>query len=221
MPGVEAFQTLWGDKAELRRFKDGTILDCVLWGQGSTGVPKGDMITEEIIRHIMKTHLPFHSDHGKRVVTVSNRLQGILPSGPPDYIKSAGEDATISWDYPSANYDATTLFRKAVEALDHLRGLVTSNIKDMPLVIDSLSASSSNLRYTAFLPPVAHPLVDGSKTALNAYAGSVVSRIVAPLHVIASLQRSSKWPNELTAVRNIKSALALRLSQCLLQQFQV
>ncbi|KAF5022442.1 hypothetical protein F66182_5527 [Fusarium sp. NRRL 66182] len=46
------FRQFWGDKAELRRFKDGSILECVEW---SSKVPF--QICEEIAAHILKRHL--------------------------------------------------------------------------------------------------------------------------------------------------------------------
>ncbi|KAF7542819.1 hypothetical protein G7Z17_g11250 [Cylindrodendrum hubeiense] len=46
------FRQFWGDKAELRRFKDGSILECVEWSS------KGSVeICEEIAAHALKRHL--------------------------------------------------------------------------------------------------------------------------------------------------------------------
>ncbi|CAG7556594.1 unnamed protein product [Fusarium equiseti] len=46
------FRRFWGEKAELRRFKDGSILECVEW---SSKVPF--QICEEIAEHTLKRHL--------------------------------------------------------------------------------------------------------------------------------------------------------------------
>lgn len=221
--GIQKFQKFWGDKAELRRFKDGTILDCVVWGGnvagiGSKRVPRGEEITEEIVRYILKTHMPFNCNiDGGKVVAIANQLQGILPTGIVD--DDNGNEQ--KWPYPSARYDAVTMFRKAVESVDSLRGILTSKLQGMPLVIESLSAATPLLRYSSYFPPVAHPIIDGSKTALNAYAGVTLSRIVSPLKIIATLQKSSKWPSDLVAIRNIKCAMLLRLSNILLETYQV
>ncbi|CEI69893.1 U3 small nucleolar RNA-associated protein 22 [Fusarium venenatum] len=50
------FRRFWGDKAELRRFKDGSILECVEW---SSKVPF--QICEEIAKHTLKRHLKVDS----------------------------------------------------------------------------------------------------------------------------------------------------------------
>ncbi|KAF4979579.1 hypothetical protein FZEAL_4249 [Fusarium zealandicum] len=46
------FRQFWGDKAELRRFKDGSILECVEW---TSKVPF--QICEEIAAYVLKRHL--------------------------------------------------------------------------------------------------------------------------------------------------------------------
>jgi len=50
------FRRFWGEKAELRRFKDGSILECVEW---SSKVPF--QICEEIAEHTLKRHLKVES----------------------------------------------------------------------------------------------------------------------------------------------------------------
>ncbi|RCI11617.1 hypothetical protein L249_7511 [Ophiocordyceps polyrhachis-furcata BCC 54312] len=52
-----AFRQFWGDKAELRRFKDGSILECVEW----TGKLAGQ-ICEEMARFALKRHLKTGQD---------------------------------------------------------------------------------------------------------------------------------------------------------------
>ncbi|PNY24405.1 U3 small nucleolar RNA-associated protein 22 [Tolypocladium capitatum] len=52
-----AFRQFWGDKAELRRFQDGSILECVEW---TSKLPF--LICEEIARHALKRHLKILKD---------------------------------------------------------------------------------------------------------------------------------------------------------------
>lgn len=49
---AKKFRQFWGEKAELRRFKDGSILESLIWTQSS---PVG--LCEEIARYILKLHL--------------------------------------------------------------------------------------------------------------------------------------------------------------------
>lgn len=63
------FRQFWGDKAELRRFKDGSILECVEW---SSRLPF--QISEEITHYALRRHLKITKDEvssfGKSFSTV-------------------------------------------------------------------------------------------------------------------------------------------------------
>lgn len=50
------FRQFWGERAELRRFKDGSILECVPWTKTSAAG-----ICEEIVQYILKLHLGVQS----------------------------------------------------------------------------------------------------------------------------------------------------------------
>jgi U3 small nucleolar RNA-associated protein 22 len=54
------FRQFWGDKAELRRFKDGSILECVEW---SNRMPV--RICEEITQYALQRHLKMNKDKVK------------------------------------------------------------------------------------------------------------------------------------------------------------
>ncbi|KAJ4405679.1 U3 snoRNP protein [Gnomoniopsis sp. IMI 355080] len=55
---AKAFRQFWGDKSELRRFKDGSILESLIWTQTS---PLS--LCEEITRYILKLHLRLDDEH--------------------------------------------------------------------------------------------------------------------------------------------------------------
>lgn len=52
------FRQFWGDKSELRRFKDGSILESLIWTQSSPLA-----LCEEICRYILKLHLRLEDEH--------------------------------------------------------------------------------------------------------------------------------------------------------------
>ncbi len=64
-------------------------------------------------------------------------------------------------------------------------------------------------------------MVDGSRAARNSLAGQRVSKVVPALSVVAELQQSSKWPNDISTLRYIKSALVISLSEIIKKQFKV
>ncbi|KAJ4387965.1 U3 snoRNP protein [Gnomoniopsis smithogilvyi] len=55
---AKAFRQFWGDKSELRRFKDGSILESLIWTQTSPLA-----LCEEITRYILKQHLRLDDEH--------------------------------------------------------------------------------------------------------------------------------------------------------------
>lgn len=66
---AKKFRQFWGEKAELRRFKDGSILESLIWTQAS---PVG--LCEEIARYILKLHLQLEDEqlhfHGKGFASI-------------------------------------------------------------------------------------------------------------------------------------------------------
>ncbi|CAO2656122.1 Nn.00g049250.m01.CDS01 [Neocucurbitaria sp. VM-36] len=74
-----AFRKFWGEKAELRRFKDGSILESVVWSSKETSAS----VIEQIVIYVLKQHLgvavaeqaKFSGDDFAHLVT-AGRIQG-------------------------------------------------------------------------------------------------------------------------------------------------
>ena len=161
-----------------------------------------ERLVEEIVRYTAGQHLKGSGEDGQLVRCVSAQLDDALPANVQN--SRTGEVA-----------DALT--RKAGTALEHLRRLLTSSLKGFPVAIDSLSASSPALRYTSLLPPNPCFILEPSKSEMKGQLGSIILR---PLHTIATLS-SGRWPAALEALRMAKSALIIRLSELLAEQFNV
>ena len=69
-----AFRQFWGDKSELRRFKDGAIVEAVVWQESSAG--GGQSIPQLIVRHVLERRYYYYSllfgTPGAREALVSN-----------------------------------------------------------------------------------------------------------------------------------------------------
>jgi U3 small nucleolar RNA-associated protein 22 len=70
--GAAKFQKFWGDKAELRRFKDGSILESLVWSQ-----TPDSSIFQEIITYLVKRH--FDSEVGEGVEFIDHDISRLLP----------------------------------------------------------------------------------------------------------------------------------------------
>jgi U3 small nucleolar RNA-associated protein 22 len=129
-PPVEAgekakeFQRFWGDKAELRRFKDGSILESLVWTQDSALD-----ICEEITRYILKRHLKVDVAHGHLHVYAKS-FRSILP-------------------LKTSDVAAFNKIRKTFDTLEQdIRGL-----DDLPLHIRQIVPTSAALRYSTVRLP--------------------------------------------------------------------
>ena len=219
------FRSFWGAKSELRRFRDGAIVDAVVWGDqvSDTGTSKsrevtGESIVESIVRYSLGMHLSSCSGtKGERIVSLGSCLEEALPAA--DYIRRNLSEDTGNQKALDATINSR--YVKAVESLDRLRGILTSDMKDLPLVFESISGSQASLRYTSLLPPVPNPLLVNSKDMLKAYSGVSLSLIAHPMLLIGQVEGGGKWPSEREAAKKIKTALLLRTAHLLRNQFQV
>lgn len=73
---AQKFRQFWGEKAELRRFKDGSILESLIWSQTSPL-----MLCEEIIRYILKLHLKIEDQD---IQFLGKAFSAVVPVKPSD-----------------------------------------------------------------------------------------------------------------------------------------
>ena len=104
---------------------------------------------------------------------------------------------------------------------DKLRRILTSDMKDLPLVFESISGSQASLRYTSTLPPTPHPLLLSSRDMLKEYSGVSISLVAQPMLIVGQVEGGGKWPTEVEAAKKIKTALLQRTGHLLRMQFEV
>eukprot|EP00752_Nemacystus_decipiens_P010134 g9031.t1 len=209
-PAARKFREFWGDKSELRRFKDGSIVEAVVWkGRGA----QRHRVVEQVVRHVLARHDPVRcaesakrsqrradQDDERAVRFRGNELLGLVAVG--------GVEAGATED--------DELTRSALKALQKLQEMAKA-ADGMPLRVEALQAASPLLRYTSLLPPVPHPLATSqgeAPTPLPSQATKITSQ-VEPMEVVLRLESSSKWPDGLEAVRSTGTAFLIRLAQCL------
>ncbi len=121
------FRRFWGEKAELRRFKDGSILESLVWQKSAQA-----SISEQIIAYILYRHT------------------GINPNSDLDFV---GEEFG---SLLSDSENAATAFgalREELRALErHIREL-----DDIPLQLKQVSAIGAALRSTSLNVPIYSP----------------------------------------------------------------
>ena len=231
------FRRFWGDKSELRRFKDGSILEAVLWSSGSSG-EGGAAVVGRIADHVLRRHLG--KDAGLAVrgsggegAAVSIRLKvQTVADNLNSFLAPASAAAAESLAGASGEGGAAAGLRATVNCEDGTRHLLRvfavleEALKDlkapaMPLTVVAAHPVGSEYRYSSVSVPMPHRLAWGrGEPSADAHSDSSssadpVSRVVPALEVVLQLEGSSRWPGSLDAVRAMKTALHVRLADCL------
>ncbi|CAX43492.1 nucleolar RNA-associated proteins, putative [Candida dubliniensis CD36] len=126
------FRSFWGNKASLRRFKDGSIQHCVVWN-----IKDQEPVVMNIIKYALDTHLQSEiSQHlASSICYFDKKLPvPLLPSATNQVVTSLG---------------SFTALRNSFENLSK----VLTNL-ELPLSVKTVLPASSGLRYTSVLQPV-------------------------------------------------------------------
>ncbi|PLB39385.1 rRNA-processing protein UTP22 [Aspergillus candidus] len=121
---AESFQAFWGQKAELRRFKDGSIRESLVWSEDQTA----PSIVHQILLYILPQHFDF----------VEHDIHYIGDEYDDELYKNG--DGILSYSNPSFQLinDAFQSLEKKLQTMD-----------EVPLTIRHVAPASSHLRYTA------------------------------------------------------------------------
>lgn len=102
------------------------------------------------------------------------------------------------------------------------------SLNDMPLTINGVHGSSPVFRYTEVFPPLAtvHRSTKGiTEEGENCLVlAKKIKKCPAYVHAIEAtlqLSTSGKWPDELEAIRKMKTAFHVQIAECLRKQHQL
>ncbi|KZT64811.1 Nrap protein [Daedalea quercina L-15889] len=188
---ARAFRDFWGEKAELRRFKDGSIVESVVWTVGSSD--ERAHIPAMIVKYILARHLGL-SEEG--ICSWQHGFDSVIRL--PQDIGKVFRDGR-----------AETGFKAAMTAFDGLVKAMKALDEQLPLAITTVSPISDSIRYTSALAPVAIP-------ASIAPALPACARYVAPMEIVIEFERSGRWPDDLRAIQKIKLAFFETLATALM-----
>ncbi|KAK7471072.1 U3 snoRNP protein [Stygiomarasmius scandens] len=190
--GVKKFRGLWGNKAELRRFKDGSITESVVWEVKT--IDEKSHIPVMIVRHILRHHFGLGEDAVHTWQTPFDSLLRLPEQVSRFYV---GSGMAMGFKGALGAYDNLV---KNIKALDD---------NELPLTLLNVHPISESLRYTSVFGPV--PLTPGLASALPPNA-----RYLHPIEFILEFEKSSKWPDELKAIQKIKLAFLERIGSALM-----
>ncbi|KAI9815618.1 MAG: hypothetical protein M1826_001986 [Phylliscum demangeonii] len=121
---TDSFQKFWGSKAELRRFKDGSILESVVWTTKDSKVP----VVQQIILYLLERHLK--AGITQSVNFVDGSFNGLLCGGLKDGLQ------------------ALAPFRHFA-ALYHELEMTIRGLPGLPLQVRHVAAAGSCMRHAS------------------------------------------------------------------------
>ncbi|QCD91028.1 U3 small nucleolar RNA-associated protein 22 [Vigna unguiculata] len=175
------FQKFWGEKAELRRFKDGRIAESTVWESEQWA---RHLVLKRISEHVLSRHLSLSSED---IVVVVDQLDFSLIHGGGDPISYAGS---------------------LLGAFDVLSKRLRL-IEDLPLKVSSVLPLDSAFRFSSVFPPEPHLLANEKIESLR--LSKFVPSCIQALEVMIQLEGSGNWPMDEIAIEKTKSSFLFQI----------
>ncbi|KAK8923513.1 hypothetical protein KSP39_PZI019873 [Platanthera zijinensis] len=179
------YREFWGEKAELRRFKDGTIAESIVWECSSW---QRHLIIERITKYVLSKHFLISQED---IVCVVDQLDFCLHLGGKDPISSS---------------------MRLLEAFETLSKRLRL-LEDIPLRISSVQPLDPAFRHMAVFPPEPHPLV--YKKGITKKILKLATTCIEPLTVMIQLEGSGNWPLDAKVIASTKAAFLLKICESL------
>ncbi|ALC45900.1 Mat89Ba [Drosophila busckii] len=195
---VTEFRKFWGEKSSLRRFQDGSITEAVVWASATDSPSQKRLIVRQIVMWLLENHLQVEP---KNVYYIAGELDIVFKLTPSFKLDKVQTKLEVQ-----QNTDAEALTPHLIHCFDALSRQLYS-LKGLPLDIVSISGISAAFRYCEPQPilPQSRP-IGKHLHAIHVH------------HAIIQLSSSGKWPNELGALRALKTALLIKIGQQLKAQ---
>jgi U3 small nucleolar RNA-associated protein 22 len=189
---LQEFRELWGSKAELRRFKDGRIIESVVWDVKTSD--ERAQIPTMIVRHLLGYHFGLVEDSGEAVTAWQDAFDGVLRL--PEDVVRLRQVGAVAVGFKGA-MNAFDALVKAIKAVDG------------PLSVLSVSPVSEHLRYTGALQPLPRPPLSSVSIPYSA-------TYYPSMDIIIEFEHSSRWPDDLRAIQKMKLAFFEKMAKDLM-----
>ncbi|XP_071965006.1 nucleolar protein 6-like [Antedon mediterranea] len=206
---AKVFRKFWGDKAEMRRFQDGSICEAVVWPGKSLADRR--LVVNHVIKYILQR---FASLDPESIHCVAGQLDCILKPPKPDSTASKGLSRGTGEEQ---SYSITQVYDSLNKQLRAL--------KDLPLAVTSVQGISPTFRHTEVFAAKPTSLnTRGNKVHKFVQVPSAVnpSSSWVPAHtILIQFEGSGRWPDNAEAVRHIKAAFNIKVAELLHKQHQL
>lgn len=189
---LDEFKEIWGHKSELRRFKDGRIVESVVW-EVNTADERAH-VPSKIVHHLLDRHFSLN--------------ENTIETWQSSFDSTLRLPSVISREYLSSG--SPTGFKGALSAFDNLVKIIKSLDNHLPLSVLLVSPISESLRYTSVISPVPLPTTLAAVLPPNA-------QYLHTIDIVLEFEKSSRWPDDLKAIQTIKLAFFECLATALME----
>ncbi|GAA5928290.1 rRNA-processing protein UTP22 [Sporobolomyces koalae] len=190
----EEFRAFWGSKSELRRFKDGSIVESVVWDQpspGGLGLQR-NAIVGKIVKYILNER---HGIPESNVDVFAGRLDHLLVE----------PESTRRSIYLEDSVAGGKGFNAVITAFDDLSRELKA-LPDLPLAVSSVQPCSPALRYSTIFTPSPRRL-----KGFETFPEPV--RYIEAHDILLTLESSGRWPEDLEGIQKIKAAFLSKIGE--------
>ncbi|MDP2438623.1 MAG: hypothetical protein Q8P67_23010, partial [archaeon] len=184
-----AFRELWGERAEIRRFKDGGINLTAVWQTPSHLL---HTVTKQIVEYLLRRHVQHEEAPSPLVIThLADQLDARLLTPAEDTSVQIGE-----------------FFERLCS---HIRQL-----DRLPLPIHTIRASSAIFSRTDLAPPQPSPhAMSGTSQKRPRSCDQHLSEVVCvkPFEAVIQFVPNGHWPGEVQAIERLKTAFFVEISE--------
>lgn len=72
---AKEFRSFWGEKSQLRRFKDGEVCEAVVWADSKAAISKKRCITRDIVNYVFLHKLSISSE---KFIYIADQAESVL-----------------------------------------------------------------------------------------------------------------------------------------------
>nr|XP_022330549.1 nucleolar protein 6-like isoform X1 [Crassostrea virginica] len=205
-PEAKEFREFWGDKSELRRFKDGSVCEAVPWTKKSLLSEKRSVCCR-VVQHVLQRHVGISPE---AVKCFSDQLDPLL---------QCSVNNNLGERYGTGEEQHNDVIQKYDELCKLLR-----NLKELPLSINSIQGSAPVFRYSEVFPPLPamcskdHKVGKGGRDTPQNYPKGCPDFNMS-LKVICLLEGSGKWPDEKKPFNRLMAAFHIQLGESIKTQY--
>uniref|UniRef100_A0A1B0CTL3 Nucleolar protein 6 n=1 Tax=Lutzomyia longipalpis TaxID=7200 RepID=A0A1B0CTL3_LUTLO len=192
-PEAVEFRNFWGEKSQLRRFKDGSITEACIWAPSSSSLTRKRMISRDIVFHLLSHHLEMSEESLRESCTYSgNELN----------CEITAKEKAKGGKYRDG-YDTEMMSLHVIQEFDAL-GKVLRSLEDLPLEITAVQGTSPIFRYCDPIANFPNGYSAQEDGAILFYGKQIYEGVL-------QLSLSGKWPDSVVAIEKLKQAFYLEL----------